>query len=253
MWPVAEEGVHEVRTGQWVNTVAHARGIGKWRERVWDHDDNRELKAKRDPYVLAPDDRLVLPTDPPKHLDAATEVRHRYRVRRTPDVLRVRLLKADFNPITKESKAPKTCAYVICGLMNANVTGSTEIDGRGMVTIPLPFGAQRAELTFHEDRGCGMVTKHRVSCQIGHLRPTGTDLPKKVTVQAVQQRLHALGYAPGDQDGEISPRTRAAIRSFATDTRDDDKGPRLGSEPIPAEDAVNGPKVWGSLKKAYGA
>ncbi|MFZ4574493.1 MAG: hypothetical protein ACOYN0_08855 [Phycisphaerales bacterium] len=166
-----DETTHVVADGEWVSAIAVVAGVSKWRKRVWQLPENDDLRERReDPYVLAPGDALALPEDREKLVDCVTEQLQRFRAPEQPDVLRVRLPKPDFNPMTKDSSASKSCAYEVRVTMPQCVGGKVTIDDKGVVTIPLPTGAQCVILSFEEDRG-------HARCRLGRLRPMHHDVP----------------------------------------------------------------------------
>ncbi|MEJ2692035.1 MAG: peptidoglycan-binding domain-containing protein [Candidatus Thiodiazotropha sp.] len=62
-------------------------------------------------------------------------------------------------------------------------------------------------------------------------------------VSGIQQRLSHLGYAPGEIDGLMGPKTRGAVILFQEDQRDGD--------PMLEVDGIPGPKTQRALEMPY--
>lgn len=250
---MSDELVHVVREGEWVGRIGSTSGFADWESRIWKLSENSELRAKRDPFVLAPGDEVHLPDDREKSVDAATEVRHTFRKKGVKHVLRVRLLNAMFDPITKEGQASTVCRYEFTGGPGPCVRGETNIDGRGFITLSIPAGACEAQLCFEEDRGAGKIVSHRVKCTIGRLRPMHAEDKSETRITGIQQRLASMGLCPGRIDGILGPRTRGAMRSFVLASQTAEKRRRLGVEELKTKDAAVAKPLIDAVTKGYGA
>lgn len=250
---MSEEPVHVVREGEWAGRIGSAAGFADWESRIWKLPENSELRAKRDPFVLAPGDEVYLPDDREKSVDAATEIRHTFRKKGVKHVLRVRLLNAAFDPITKEGHASRVCRYEFTGGPGPCVRGETNIDGNGFITLSIPAGACEAQLCFEEDRGAGKIVSHRVKCKIGRLRPMHAADKIDTRITGMQQRLASMGFCPGRIDGILGPRTRGAMRSFVMASQQAEKRRRLGIEELKTKDAAMGETLMDAVRKGYGA
>jgi hypothetical protein len=183
----AGTGGRIVSSGECIASIAFENGFF-W-ETLWKLPENAELKkARKDPFVLIPGDRVHVPELRRKDADGATEKRHRFRRRGVPSRLRIRLLEED-EPIANK-------AYVL-EIDDVARNGATDADG--WVDESMSPGARRAVLRLE-----GGAT---YEFDLGGLDPVST-------VTGVQARLKNLGFDCGKVDGIVGPRTKGAIRAF---------------------------------------
>ena len=175
-------------------SLAARYGLRSWRA-IYEHPENVDLKERRsDPNIVYPGDRVVIPDVSSKSLQLTTDQVHRVRVRKNTIVLRLELEleqpeleSADYELDVEGRSEPLT------GTLDA-----------GRLEHEIPARATRAELRLLHPKGGVLRT---FVLQIGHLDPPDTPT-------GIQARLRRLGYACGDADGVIGPRTRAALRAF---------------------------------------
>lgn len=248
--PRPEDGIHKVRAGQWVSSIAREYGIEDWKS-VWNDDGNSALKEKRDPFVLAPGDSLFIPEVGEKKDDAQTTKLHTYKIADDTDIFRIRLMKDLVTPLKKTSVfyTVETSEGYRTWLRD-----TVDTDGDGYLKIECPRSAVEITLEYTvTDEIAESEIPCRVRLFVGFLRPMRADDAEKVRVLGVQARLRGLGFTPGKLDGIIGPRTLAAIKGFQSATADKEYRKTYG---LDAELKVNGQitsDLTDALIKAYGA
>ena len=124
-------GRHIVRAGQDIGSIAHRNGFF-W-ETVWQHPDNAELRrVRKNPNVLRPGDRIAIPERRVEYRSAATEQKHRFRVKGVPAKIRLQVLEAD---------TPRADTEYVFNLDGVDREGRT--DGEGWIELSIPPDAQR--------------------------------------------------------------------------------------------------------------
>src|SRR5947209_1428596 len=82
---------HTVEEGEHIMRIALAYGWTQWKT-IWNAPENAELRQTRDsPDVLMPGDSLYVPDRDTKETPAATEQRHKYKLKVPPLKLRLNL------------------------------------------------------------------------------------------------------------------------------------------------------------------
>ena len=75
----------------------------------------------------------------------------------------------------------------------------------------------------------------------------------ELRARGTQQRLLALGFAPGPLDGTVGPRTRGAVRSFQQIASQEPVKGQLGIKAtLPISGRIDEPTIT-ALREAYGA
>lgn len=166
---------------------------------------NADLASERASMnILAPGDRLTIPTRTPRAEPAA--VAHRYTAKRLGAMtwLRIRFLDVNGDP---RGDVPYLLSLERqCGRPVADIADRTTIEGFVMQRIPAD--ASTARVTLDDESG----EPEDYLFHLSRLDP--------VTVpRGVQARLNNLGYGCGAEDGEIGPATRRAIACFQQDQR----------------------------------
>lgn len=227
---MSEGFYHTVVSGEYLSLIAQRHGL-TWM-RLWEAPENAALRdARKSPNILYPGDSVYVPVKEPGEESGSTGQKHRFRVKGTPQRIRLRIRDDFGNPVPD-------LAYSL------QIPGCDPIEGTtggdGLLEERVPVDAQRAELLFTE------IGTSRV-LEIGNLEPISTN-------KGVQQRLRNLGFDPGPIDGIVGPLTRSAISRFQSwaglpvsgnldqETRDrleeEHEGMNRGLEPEePAEDA----------------
>ena len=188
---------HEVKRGECLLSICADYGFTDWKP-IFDHPENKELKAKRpDPNLLLPGDRIYIPDPRPKTVTLATGERHEVVVKRPTVWLKLKVLDH-----VEGEREPADYQLTVEGLPKP-LTGTLGADG--VLEVEVPAVAQTARLLIQKD---GAVLE-RFELAIGALAPPDS-------VQGVQERLTRLGFPCGEVDGELGPRTERAIRLFRT-------------------------------------
>lgn len=183
-----------VRQGDHLAKVAARFGVAP--DDIWALPQNRELKERRDPNILAPGDVLRIPDRPDTAVRYGANRDNRFRVEVPTVPLNVTFAKFS-EPLKNED-------YEVHG-MGRVVKGKT--DGEGKATIQVRADVDAVEVRF---------AAHELSftLQIGHLDPIDTEL-------GVAQRLARLRYLYIPR-GATGPRLRARIaRALALFQRDE--------------------------------
>lgn len=187
--------VHIVRQGECFTGIASQYGFRDYRQ-LYDSADNQALRKRRpNPNVLRPGDRIVVPDVRQQTVNGGTDQIHRFVVRRPLKELRIVL----------KDHSGQTLASRSYSLSWGTVKRSGTTDGDGLLRERIPIGVLNAELDLGE---------RVVALRLGHLIPVD---PEVNDCSGVQARLSNLGYDVGPIDGQVGPRTRAAIAVFQAD------------------------------------
>ncbi len=190
--------MHKVVRGECVSSLAVENGL-LW-QTIWEHAENADLRSlRKEPNILMEGDEVFIPEREPGEKEGATEKKHRFRLKNTPAMLRLRVLRA--------GKAVANTKYtlVIDGDMR---TGTTT--GEGDIEETIPPNAAFATLRLE-----GMLDVFDLN--LGALAPVKE-------LMGVQQRLRNLGFNPGPADGEMGDRTRRALKDFQASAGLDQSG-----------------------------
>jgi hypothetical protein len=187
--PAIPAGPYVVAEGESVPTVALRAGFF-W-ETLWNHPDNAELEqARKDPAILMPGDRVVVPELRLKQLPVATGARHVFRRRGVPSRFSVQLF---------ERGKPRAGQPYRLEIEDGTTIEGT-LDDEGLLDVFLDATVKQATLVVGED-------EEAYDVEIGRLLPI--DSPA-----GVQQRLANLGCYSGAIDGTGDDALGAAIRAF---------------------------------------
>lgn len=186
--------MHTVQQGEHMSVIASRYGFRDYRI-IWDHPQNAELSANRNPNVLFPGDLLFIPKKEPKTADASTGETHTFVVR-TPTV-RLRIVIRDFDN--------KVITNTSCVLKVGQRDYDLLTDGGGMIDVEIPASAEEGVLSLPD-------LDMEVPIKIGHLDPEGKDSGWK-------GRLTNLGYyaGPTGDDAVDELRLHYAIEEFQSD------------------------------------
>jgi hypothetical protein len=226
---------HTVRQGEHLTGIARANGFNDFHT-IWDHPENAALRAKRDPHVLFPGDKLFIPDLTEKSVSRQTDSVHRFLVRASALFLRLRLLDIDGKAIPD--------APCDVGLEADSPAQSSKTDGKGILESPLSPAVQKGE----------------VVAQIPPKKPAGKEEPPPVPEQKVkfdlvigalnpefklsgqQARLNNLGYFAGFTTRDLDHLLWAA-EEFSCEkiSKPVTKRPKIDPAPPAGEDDENNP------------
>jgi hypothetical protein len=193
--------VHVVRQGQTAAQIAWKYGFAA-ADVVWNHPDNRELaKARSNPNVLRPGDKLAIPPHKAAVFKLAAE--QETKITAKPPTQRIHL------KIELEIGEPAANArYELTFREDRKIhrrKGAT--DGDGVLDEKLPQWAKELKLRLWPKDSKGKNDCLTLELGVGHLDP-----PEDLA--GIQARLENLGFHCGDEDGELGPCTEAALRRF---------------------------------------
>lgn len=216
---------YTIKQGDYLAKIAKEHGFPDWRP-IWDHASNTALRDKRkDPNILLPGDQLHIPDRETKDVSAATDMRHRYVVKRPPLQLILRL-----DEMFRRRLSGASYQLFLGEEIHARAT-----DGDGRLTHDVPPGTAEARLIVKNVPVAGQDTAFPI--KIGHLNPV-----EERSGQA--QRLNNLGYFAGpypDNDDQENQRIFvSAVQEFQCDHQ-------------LKVDGVCGPQTQAKLVDAHGA
>jgi len=181
---------HVVQKGEGISSLSFLYGFKP--ETIWDQPENADLRAAReDPNILREGDVVMIPDLRPVDYRGKTAIRHRFRRLGVPAKFRLQLLDGD------EARADLSYRLEVEGQV---LEGTT--DEKGMLDVFVPNDAVRGKLVLFKDG-----TEENLDILFGLLDP----LDK---VNGTQQRLNNLGFDCGAVDGDLGPRTEAALKRF---------------------------------------
>jgi N-acetylmuramoyl-L-alanine amidase len=175
------------RQGDCIHSIAFDRGF--FPDTLWNHADNKALKdLRKDPHVLLPGDKVVIPDKRLKEVSKPSENRHRFRRKGVPKEMRVQLVTLT-EPV----------AHARCKIEVQDCHFEATSDGDGWLKIPIPPNANLVKIQ--------LPTGQQFELNLGRLDPVHQ-------ISGVQGRLHALGYYPGPIDGQMTAATQDALKAF---------------------------------------
>ena len=180
-------------------SIAHDHNFQSW-ETIWNDDQNKALREKRDPQVLAEGDKVFVPEKKPKEFRIQTTKRH---------VFVVKTLKADFRTVVKDEY----------GKPLANTRFQLKVEGEGAPTkthAGVTAEDGQIDLRIHPKASKGTLkvfvdpANDRVltwTLNLGNLDPIDK-------LSGVKARLTNLGFLCGAIDDEQNDETTKALKSF---------------------------------------
>ncbi len=190
----AEGSVHVVAQGDTMISIALAHEYQDW-ETIWNHAQNAELRANRNPQVLHEGDEVFVPTKVPKKFRCMTGQVHTFRLKTMPTFFSLN--------VRDESGEPYADCRYILKVENETFEGRT--NGDGLVNHEVKPTDLQGELKvwIREDPEEIMIW----DVEIGHLDPV-------TEITGVQARLNNLGYPAGEVTGEMNAQTKEALEAF---------------------------------------
>lgn len=184
------QGNYTVKQGDCIESIAHAHG--HFWETIWDDPANAELKrAREDPNVLMPGDRVEIMPKRPKEVSKEPEQTHRFRRKGVPSQFRIRLLD--------DEGEPRAGVPYMMSIDGKTHDGSADSDGQIIEWIPPGARAGRLVVDGDEERALDLDFRH--------IDPIGTPA-------GIQKRLSNLGFYAGPFTEELDEATRAALALF---------------------------------------
>ena len=203
-WQAPVEGgqpeTWEVRLGDSMSSIAFHCGLLP--ETVWSFRANAGLQASRQhKQILHPGDVVHLPRRQRKSIGASTTNRYDLRRKGVPEMLRIRFLDFQQEPCRE-----------VPYLLNLQVDDGTALparegrtDGAGFLIEPIPPNLAEAVVLL------GRAPEVRETrFRLGYVNPVGE-------MSGAQARLNNLGYWCGEESGEETELTVAALRRFQAD------------------------------------
>ena len=212
---------YTVQQGDYLAKIAKDFGFSDYRT-IWNHPDNSELKSKRkNPNILYPGDKLVIPDRKLREENRAVNKKHTFKKRESR--LRLRLVLED---MYEKPIANAQCLLAIDGDFRRIKT-----DGQGKIDEPLRPGTTSATLII-QDAAQTHLNSVEIPIKIGHLDPLEE-------LSGQRARLKNLGYFPGDVDDKNDPAFVTAVERFQAEHR-------------LTVDGICGPKTQAKLKDVHG-
>lgn len=190
--------VHTVKQGDCLASIAKQYGFNSWRT-IYDHAQNADFKQKRpNPNIISAGDQIFIPDKSAKTESRPAGQEHKFV--RISDAHRLRV-------VLKNSKGEPYAGKKFKLTVGANTYEGTT-GGDGLVEQNIVGHEQDAELQMWlKDDGSGKPLTWKL--KIGHLDPVEEPT-------GVQARLNNLGFKCGAVDGNVGPRTQAALKAFQT-------------------------------------
>lgn len=237
-------GEREVQEGDCIHSIAEE--TGHFWETLWNDGGNSDLKSRRkNPDVLLPGDKVVIPPLDGTPESGATEKKHRFRRKGVPIQLIIRVLKQgaddrvvaldpDKNKPWEYNDAPKDDQKAPDDEPEANQRYKLEVegalyegttDGDGVLKHTIPASAHSGRLTLRP----GNTDERVIELEIGHMDPVTEPC-------GAAKRLNNLGYYCGVSD-EMTPSIQDALQRFQRDKGIDPSGNLDGSTQSALQDA----------------
>jgi N-acetylmuramoyl-L-alanine amidase len=188
---------HTVEQGEFLSSIALDYGFSDFHT-IYDHPQNADFKRNRpDPNVIYPGDQLYIPDKADKQESAATDQIHKFQIKSSKLLLKIRLKDVEDNPMGNE---PFT---LIVG--NLRKKGTT--DGGGLLQQEIPADAREGELRLDK-------AHLKWNLRIGYLDPVDSHGNDPAIITGIQARLNNLGFLCGPADGVLGARTKSALEAF---------------------------------------
>ena len=182
---------YTVQQGDSLLSIAQSYGLAP--DRIWNESQNADLRKRRlEPELLVPGDVVFVSEIRVGQVSGQTEQRHRFVRKGLPAMLRI-VLETEEGPRANEPYTLK--------IEGKLVTGNTGSDG--LIEVPLPPDAEHGELQLQNG-------EEKYTLQFGHLDPVDEST-------GLQARLQQIGFYKGRIDGNIGPKTLAALNRFQRD------------------------------------
>jgi hypothetical protein len=216
---ITPPGLHCIEQGDYLAKIAKWYGIPDWKT-VWEHPENAELRSNRkNPNLLLPGEFIFIPESSLKEESAATEKKHRFKLKEKRIHFKLKLLDGE-----NEARSSVPYKLTVTGESFSELKFEGQCGSDGKIEHELPADAETGTLKLAEKS---------IRLQFGHLDPLET-------ATGQQARLANLGYYNGEIDGICGPLTMQAIKAFQMDY------------PPLAVDGICGPQTQDKLKEVHG-
>jgi len=193
--------VHVVRQGETAAQIAWKYGFSDVGT-VWHHPDNRELaKSRPNPDVLKPGDKVSIPPHKAALFKLPADQETKITAKRPTQRLHL-TIELDVGEPAANARYELTFRD---GRKLHRRKGTT--GGDGLLDEKLPLTATELRLCLWPKDSKGKTDCLILDLGLGHLDPIEY-------LSGVQARLENLGFHCGDEEGELGPRTQAALRRF---------------------------------------
>jgi N-acetylmuramoyl-L-alanine amidase len=193
--------VHVVRQGETAAQIAWRFGFADVKV-IWDDPGNRELaKARPNPAVLRPGDKVAIPARKVAVFKLAPEQETKITAKRPSQRLHL-MVEWDVGEPAANARYELTFRE---GRKEHRRRGTTK--GDGLLDEKLPLQAKQLRLFVWPKDSQGKTDCVILDLGMGHLDPIDD-------LSGVQARLENLGFNCGDEEGELGPRTREALKRF---------------------------------------
>jgi len=191
----AGEGDWVVRAGDSIASIAHATGHAPLT--LWNHAGNAPLRrARNDPEVLLPGDRVTVPPLVEGTYSCATAKRHVFRRKGVPVKVIFVVQDPKGKPFGGKDYSLRVGAKDYAGKTDANGRLEQWVDPSattGQLTVTLATPGYPPVVVW--------------TLKVGHLPPVGS-------LRGVQARLDNLAFSCGGEAGQLGPETQAALERF---------------------------------------
>lgn len=188
---------HTVAQGECFSSLAHEHGFESYRV-IYQHPENAELvKQRSNPNVLYPKDVVYIPDNELKEVEAATEQRHHFVLKKEKTMFRI-VIKDEYEKPFADTRFELTVDRKI-------YEGKT--DSTGKIEQEINANARSGQINFYSNKGGENEIIGVVPLNFGHLDPVRE-------ASGVQARLNNLGFECGKIDGVIGDKTTTALLAF---------------------------------------
>lgn len=242
----------QVKQGEHLSGIAAEEGFADFRT-IFDHGENAELKALRDPHVLFPGDKVFVPDREDRIESRTTDNSHVFVADIRPLFLRCKLLDWHRDPI---KSAPCTLK------IDAEDVPPTTTDANGIFLQRIARTAKTADIEAELPAAKVRIVEEEPRRATFHAKIGSLNPETKLSGQ--QARLNNLGYPAGYDLRDLDQLLWAAEEFLCDDTRQKvTKQPTIKPAPPQGEDdpqtsnpagktGIQDAELLARLKKAHG-
>jgi len=183
--------IHKVERGECLSSIGFDTGF--FPQTLWELPENSPLREKREsPHILREGDEVFIPDLRLKQQTAAVNMRHRFKRKGIPEILRVRFLDE-----LEEPRPGLKYELKIAGLLRKG-----ETDEGGWLEEWIPPDAMEATITIVDETGEAPI-EEKYEVKLGQLNPSRD-------MDGIRARLENLGIECGETEEDFA----MAISSF---------------------------------------